>query len=194
MNIKRLLSVIQNLLGSGKTATTYTIKGKLDDITTIASDTDLILTTDAINPVTAGDVLDSHVCFVNGAKVLGSMEDVSADIIPTGAAIVIPAGFHDGTKHVTADTDLVTGNIIAGVTIYGVTGKTEVIDTFEDLAAATAADLVNTKVAFVNGAKITGANANLVDTTDAVDPAAVGDVALGKVFFVNGVKYVGTSI
>jgi hypothetical protein len=103
-------------------------------------------------------------------------------------------GFHDGTKHVTADADLVTGNIKAGITIYGVAGNVNVIDTFEDIGAATAAQVVLNQVAFVNGAKVTGNNANLIDTTDAVDPVVASDIPLGKVCFVNGEKIVGTSV
>jgi hypothetical protein len=73
-----------------------TVKGKLDNLT------NLILSATSI-----------------------VMSDVSTDITPTGAAIVIPAGYHDGTKHVIADADLLAENIKKGVTIYGVTGTYE---------------------------------------------------------------------
>ncbi len=51
---------------------------------------------------------------------------------------------------------IVTGNIKAGITILGVAGKTEVVDTTEAASPAAAEDIANGKIAFVNGAKITG--------------------------------------
>jgi hypothetical protein len=51
---------------------------------------------------------------------------------------------------------IVTGNIKAGITILGVAGKTEVVDTTEAAQPAGEADIANGKVAFVNGVKVTG--------------------------------------
>ena len=52
------------------------------------------------------------------------------------------------------DSNLVTSNIKAGVTILGVAGKSSVVDTTS--ANAAAAHIVNTKTAYVNGTKVTG--------------------------------------
>ena len=55
-----------------------------------------------------------------------------------------------GIQTIVGDADLVAGNIKTGVQIFGVTG------TFTSDATATAADLNEGKVAYVNGAAITG--------------------------------------
>ena len=137
------------------------------------------------------DVLIADVAIV---KTQGASPDVSADIVPTGAAITIPAGYHDGSKHVTADADLVTGNVKAGVNIYGTAGKAEVVDTTEAAQPIAVGTIISGKVGFVNGVKITGNNANVVDTTEAGDAAVAGNIANGKIAFVNGVKITGTAI
>lgn len=104
----------------------------------------------------ATDSLEAISNKIDQALAQGAAADVSADITPTGEAIVIPEGYHDGAHYVTADANLVTGNIKAGVTVYGVAGKTEVVDTTEVANAAAEGDIANGKVAFVNGVKITG--------------------------------------
>jgi len=126
--------------------------------------------TEAGDPIAAGTVLDTKVGFVNGAKITGTMPNnagavasVSASITAGTTLSVIPAtGYTDGIDDTstidltTVDADLVTDNILAGVTILGVAGKTEVVDTTEAVNAAVAGDIANGKVAFVNGVKITG--------------------------------------
>ena len=67
----------------------------------------------------------------------------------------IQQGYHSGAGYVEGDADLVTGNIKAGTTIFGVTGKTEVVDTTSGDAAA--GDLLAGKKAWVDGTEITGA-------------------------------------
>jgi len=70
-------------------------------------------------------------------------------------AITIPNGLYSGSTTATAsDTNLVSGNIRAGVPIFGVTGATAVVDTSSGTAAAS--DLVSGKIAYVAGATITG--------------------------------------
>lgn len=126
--------------------------------------------TEASHPIAAGTVLADQIGFVNGAKVTGTMANnagavaaVSASITAGTTLSVIPAtGYTDGSDDTstidltTVDVDLVTGNIKAGVTILGVAGKTEVVDTTEAGNPAAAGDIANGKVAFVNGVKITG--------------------------------------
>ncbi|MEI7591164.1 MAG: DUF1566 domain-containing protein, partial [Deltaproteobacteria bacterium] len=67
----------------------------------------------------------------------------------------IPDGLYSGSKTATAnDVNLVTGNIKAGTTIFGVAGKTEVVDT--TTGDAVAGDILSGKKAWVDGAETTG--------------------------------------
>ena len=68
----------------------------------------------------------------------------------------VEAGFYEATTLSVVDADLATENIKAGVTIFGIEGKEEVVDTTEASNPATAEDIADGKVAFVNGQKITG--------------------------------------
>lgn len=72
----------------------------------------------------------------------------------SAASTTIPAGHYAASTLVTADADLVTGNIRAGVTILGVAGKTSVVET--STGTAVAADIATGKKAWVNGIEITG--------------------------------------
>jgi hypothetical protein len=84
----------------------------------------------------------------------GAAPDVSGNVTPTAAGATIPAGYHDGTGKTTPDADLVTANIKAGITIFGVAGKASVVDTAS--GDAVAGDIALGKKAWVNGVEITG--------------------------------------
>jgi hypothetical protein len=75
-------------------------------------------------------------------------------ITPTATAQTIPAGYHNGSGSVDGDADLVSGNIKAGVTVFGVAGDPNVVNTSS--GDATAADLLASKKAWVDGAEVTG--------------------------------------
>lgn len=103
-----------------------------------------------------GDVLSGETFSRTGASGLtGAMPDVSADLTPTGAEVAIPAGYHDGTRHVLTDANLTAANIRSGVDIYGVAGSSSVADTSS--GDATAADIATGKIAWVGGTELTGA-------------------------------------
>jgi len=70
-------------------------------------------------------------------------------------AFTIPDGLYSGSKTATAnDTNLATGNIRSGVTILGVAGKTEVVDTTS--GDAVTSDVLAGKKAWVDGSEVTG--------------------------------------
>ena len=76
---------------------------------------------------------------------------------PSTTEQVIDRGYYGGVAgdgKVAGDTNLVAGNIKSGSSIFGVTGKTSVVDT-ED-ANAVASDILTNKTGYVNGVKITG--------------------------------------
>jgi len=82
---------------------------------------------------------------------------VGNDLNGTDGSLVITIrdGLYLGSKTATAsDTDLVTGNIKNGASIFGVAGKTEVVDT--STGSAVAGEILETRKAWVDGAEVTG--------------------------------------
>ena len=76
------------------------------------------------------------------------------NITPGTTAQAISAGFHNGSGQVVGDADLISANIKSGITIFGVTGNSNVVDTSS--GDAVASDLATGKKAWVDGAEITG--------------------------------------
>lgn len=74
---------------------------------------------------TAADLLSGKTAFVNGSPVTGSVPPGTDVNGANGSpAFTIPDGLYSGSKAATAsDTNLVSGNIASGVTIFGVTGS-----------------------------------------------------------------------
>jgi hypothetical protein len=101
-------------------------------------------------------------------KLTGTMPNNAGDVASVAGVMgagttlkVTPAmGYTDGIDDkttidlTTVDADLVTDNIKAGVTILGVAGKTEVVDTSS--GDAVAGDIIATKKAWVDGVEVTG--------------------------------------
>jgi hypothetical protein len=131
--------------------------------------------TEAVVPIAAGTVLSGKKGRVNGATITGTMpnnagdvEGISAHPGATTHIHIVPAeGYVDGSDDAvvldlldvtTEGAKLITGNIKAGVTLFGVAGKTEVVDTTTGTAVDT--EILATKVAWVDGVEITGTMAN----------------------------------
>ena len=75
----------------------------------------------------------------------------------------IPTGYNGTASYYTisGDSNLIAGNIKSGVSIFGVAGSYTAptgLDTSD--ATATAADILDTKTAYVNGTKVTGSMTN----------------------------------
>lgn len=86
------------------------------------------------------------------------------------------------------NSNLVAQYIKSGITIGGITGTLETIDTYD--ADATPSDILTGKTAYAKGEKLTGTFEPL-DTSDA--NATAGDIKQGKTAYVNGQKITGTS-
>lgn len=85
----------------------------------------------------------------------GTLANVGAmNITPSPATQTITAGFHDGAGKVGGDADLVTGNIRAGVNLFGVDGNAAVVNTSS--GNATAGELLYTRTAWANGQEVAG--------------------------------------
>lgn len=85
-----------------------------------------------------------------------------------------------------SDSKLIAGYIKKGVTIGGIEGTLEILDTSD--ATATERDIISGKTAYVNGNKVTG-NYVPLDTSDAT--ATKSDILSGKTAYVNGNKVTG---
>lgn len=143
----------------------YTFEGKIDEI--IAG-----LNNSMDGDAAVGNVLASKTFFntscKNEDKRTGTMPNNAGDVASVAGEMgsgttlkVTPAqGYTDGVDDkttidlTTVDADLVTGNIKAGITLFGVAGSTSVVDTSD--ADAVAGDIATGKTAYVNGVKITG--------------------------------------
>jgi hypothetical protein len=128
---------------------------------------------ESATPITAGTVATGLEGFVNGAKVTGSgTKTLSA------ADDHVHAGYYEETTLAAVDTDLATANVKAGVTIFGIAGKTEVVDTTGADGAEKATGTITS-----TGVNVTADDTVLVDTKtytfkDALTPTE-GEVLKG---------------
>ena len=107
-------------------------------------------------PINEDAVLAGYKGFVNGVGVEGTIYQKSAATYTPGTSNqTIAAGqYLKEAQTIKGDANLVSANIKAGVTIFGVAGKTSVVDTAD--ATAAAGNILSGKTAYVNGTKITG--------------------------------------
>jgi hypothetical protein len=114
-------------------------------------------------------------------RATGPVTAVTADII-------LPAGIYDAPITVKGDPDKVTANIKAGITIDGVPGKAQVVDT-TTAAGATAAQMLAGRKGFVNGTEVTGVIVDRAGDTAAISSSVVGTVLklLASIGFRDGV-------
>lgn len=120
----------------------------------------------------ASDILVGQTAYVKGAKVTGTIP-----ILSTGQALAAvsidgtgdvqrlymkpPSGnYFNGANICYNDANFISANIKAGKSIFGLPGKTEVVDTTETLLPMAVADMLSGKVAFVNGIKRVGTMPN----------------------------------
>ena len=108
-----------------------------------------------------GDVLSGKTYYKDGKKT-GSMTnngDTSGDISTKDGTVTIPAGYTSGGTvgiDSTEKAKIVSGNIKSGVTLLGVAGDSNVVDTTIASGGAAAAQIMSGYSAFVNGSKVDG--------------------------------------
>ena len=85
----------------------------------------------------------------------GTMTDMGAmNITPGNATQTITRGYHNGSGRVAGDANVVTGNIKAGATIFGIPGDPSVVDT--STGNATPGEILMGRQAWVDGSLATG--------------------------------------
>lgn len=107
----------------------------------------------------AADVLASKTMYkADGTKVNGSIATkTSSDISSSTLTVTVPAGYYASQAQKTlSDQYLVSGNIKSGVTIFGVSGDSAVVDTTIASGGAAAANILSGYKAYVNGSLIEG--------------------------------------
>lgn len=115
---------------------------------------------------TAADILLDKTAYVNGKKITGTITSKESETyIPTTASQIIESGqYISGNQIIEGDINLISNNIKAGTTIFGVSGDTNVIDTTYNGDTASSSNMLKDTVAFVNGQKIIGICDSIGDT------------------------------
>lgn len=87
------------------------------------------------------------------APVMAYSGSLDSPASPSGTTTV-SAGYYEATTLSAGDADLVTGNIKSGVTIFGVSGSSTVVETGGGNAVSS--DILSGKIAYVSGGTVTG--------------------------------------
>lgn len=104
---------------------------------------------------TASDLLSGKTATVSTGDITGTMSNNgTVNITPSTTNQTIAQGYHSGSGVVYGDADLISANIKSGANIFGVAGNSNVVDT--SAGTAVAGDILSGKIAFVDGAQITG--------------------------------------
>ena len=108
----------------------------------------------------AEDVLNGKTAYLRNGITTGSMpNNGNTSFNPRTTRQSIPAGYYNGNGYINAvtssiDSNIKASNIKAGVTILGVTGALDLLDTFD--ATANASTILYGTTAYVKGAKVVG--------------------------------------
>ena len=137
--LNELKSQLANSINN-KTGSSLTSNSTVDEMTVAINSIKTLEQATADANATASNILVDKTAYVNGEKITGTMPNkgtVTASL-NCGGSYTIPAGYHNGSGKVTA-------NSLASQTS----------------ANATTGDILKNKTAWVNGSKITGAMPNL---------------------------------
>lgn len=113
---------------------------------------------------TVDDIVKGKTAYLRDGIATGTMVNNGAVYItPSLSDQQIPTGYHNGNGKVRAvtssvDSNIRTNNIKKGVTILGVTGSLDALDTSD--ATANSSTILSGNTAYVNGRKITGNMSN----------------------------------
>ena len=107
---------------------------------------------------TAGNILNGKTAYVNGAKVTGNIPSkAAATFTPSTSNQTISAGqYLSGAQTILGDADLISANILSGKNIFGIPGKSTVVDV-SDTTILSNAEVLSPRYFYgTNGAKYQG--------------------------------------
>ena len=142
-------------------------------------------------------IVEGYTAYVQGQKVTGNMPKIGAVTYTPSQSdqIIAKDQYLDGDQTILGDENLVTGNIKSGVSIFGVEGNQYVINTeWQDNYAASANNMQEGRIAFINGVQITGNVPVLSDIPVVITPTNENQVIATqskKVFIDKGLTILG---
>lgn len=156
---------------------------------------------------TAAQILTGQTAYVDGEKVTGTMPNNSpaATVLDTEtASYTIPAGYHDGTGSVSLSLETKSatptkaqqtiepseGKVLSSVTVEAI--PSQFVDTSTGTAAA--GDILTGKIAFANGASVTGSMPNNGATSLTIDGMQETSVAVPAGYTTGGTVSLTDSI
>jgi hypothetical protein len=92
----------------------------------------------------------------------------------------LSAGYYNATTLSAVDTDLISNNIRSGISIFGISGNSNVVNTSAGTAGT--GDILSGKIAYVGGSQITGAMANKVGSATTITPSTA-DQAIAQGYY-----------
>jgi hypothetical protein len=118
----------------------------------------------------AGDMLSGKKAWVDGSEITGNIttQTLSAD------NETVNAGYYNATTLSAVDGDLVTNNIKSGITIFGIDGNGNVVDT--STGDAVVGEVLSGKKAWVDGIEITGSMSDKEGDNASTAQTATGGV------------------
>ena len=157
-------NLVANLISKGVEASeTETFTSLVPKVLAISTGID---TSDAT--ATAADMKNGVTAYVNGEKITGTIPSKeSQTYTPTTENQIINSGQYIAEDQIIlGDINLISSNIKANTTIFGVTGDKNIIDTTVGEAnTASSTNMLKDTIAFVNGQQITGTCESIGNTT-----------------------------
>lgn len=156
---------------------------------------------------TAAQILTGQTAYVDGEKVTGTMPNNSpaATVLNTEtSSYTIPAGYHDGTGSVSVSLEMKSatptkaqqtiepseGKVLSSVTVKAI--PAQFVDT--STGTAVAGDILTGKIAFVNGASVTGSMPDNGATSLTIDGMQETSVAVPAGYTTGGTVSLTDSI